>query len=706
MQPLDFDLLLHILQDCSGVSQEHLAEWLETDVATISRHMNRMSGWRKTKDLRQQWIVALNKCRESFGNNDELCCKEICRTLNYQYDIDANPYRKIFQERGFPAFAEALVSDAWFEKTREIPTAKNSKNVQIPTASVDDIRVATFQDLLSAGMTPIDIANCLVDNDIKLYRSVFQDRGITEQNEGTAIQWAEYLSSYPMSFQYLVNVKNEIVGNFSFVSITDEMLEKYMDGLIFEENFIPSATRDLFSSGADHILFLLNLSVNDEYATAKNNLLLRRMFLQQLISFAENDAIFFKKIVTNVYKSSQESFYKQWGFSFVKPNVLSGNIYELNMLPYPKALCKRLKTNINLSDLGERLRKSYEQNNAVTVTLDSLRRQTTYSDSYLKEKENQELRTHLKEYEERERDNQQILTLLTQIQEDTRLIPNMDRKLDYLTKITLEQICDEKRKLQNVLTAVKGNTAKQEAELVKFFDGVTEKLNGSLTMQSKNVVETEKAYLKSLFGTYWEQLDNYTKTSLLSSRVFLSNCIDSSQDDLDYSGVVIAVTSALENELKKYFFKGYKGYLQDRFGLPQGSDKKQWPVAMLREINDKETNRVGYTPKKEFSLGMLYHILSGSEEERCTLNEYLYNILAEPWRAQGAQAFLAAETGKSFLSRCEDIRKEYRNRAAHAEPIYRVPAMDCCTAVMGRKEASEYLGEIHGLLYDLSRMLK
>ena len=365
MQPLNFDLLLHVLQDCTGINQAQLAEWLDSDVATISRHMKGKSGWQKTDDLCKRWITAFNKCCKSFGNNDELCCKEICKELNFQFGVDAEPYRHIFKESGFSAFTEALVSDAWFGRTREIPTEKPAKNIQMHTASISEIRVATFQDLLIAGMTPVDIANRLVDNDIKLYRSAFQDRGITEQNEGTAIQWAEYLSSYPMSFQYLVNVKNEIVGNFSFVSITDEMLDNYMNGLIFEESFIPSATRDLFSSGTDHILFLLNLSVNDEYATAKNNLLLRRMFLQQLISFAENDAIFFKKIVTNVYKSSQESFYKQWGFSFVKPNILSGNIYELDMLPYPKTLCERLKTNIKLSDLGERLRKSYEQSNTL-----------------------------------------------------------------------------------------------------------------------------------------------------------------------------------------------------------------------------------------------------------------------------------------------------------------------------------------------------
>jgi len=364
MQQLNLDLLLHILQDCSGASIERLAEWLQIDAATISRHMNNKSKWRRTADLRTRWAKAFQEFRKIMANNDDLCYREICRELQFKYLIDPAPYCSAYDQNGYDAFVDTLISAAWREIGKE-SARENVGNIQVSPALVNDVKYASFQDLLSAGMTPIDIANRLVDNDLKLYRSVFQDRGITAQNEGTAIQWAEYLSSYPMSFQYLVNSKNEIVGNFSFVSITDEMLDMYFRGLLFEKGFIPSVTRDLFSSGSDHILFLLNLSVNDEYSTAKSNLLLRKAFLQQLISFAENDDIFFKKIVTNVYKSSQESFYKQWGFSFVKPNALSGNVYELDMLPYPKALYEHLKANANLSGLVERLKENYERKNTL-----------------------------------------------------------------------------------------------------------------------------------------------------------------------------------------------------------------------------------------------------------------------------------------------------------------------------------------------------
>jgi len=130
MNTINLDVLLHTLQYSTGASEEHLAEWLDIDVATISRHMNKKSGWRKSKDLRQQWIGALNRCRESFGNNDDLCCKEICRALNFQYEIEPEPYRQLFYQGGFSAFAEALVSDAWYERTREVLLSENEKPKQ------------------------------------------------------------------------------------------------------------------------------------------------------------------------------------------------------------------------------------------------------------------------------------------------------------------------------------------------------------------------------------------------------------------------------------------------------------------------------------------------------------------------------------------------------------------------------------------------
>ena len=105
-------------------------------------------------------------------------------------------------------------------------------------------------------------------------------------------------------------------------------------------------------------MFLLNLSVNDEYSTPKNNNVLRKMFLEELLSLAENEVLFCK-IITNVYKASQEAFFKQWGFHFVKDHPLSGKIYELDLIPYPETLYHHLSKHSYLSDINEQLREFY-----------------------------------------------------------------------------------------------------------------------------------------------------------------------------------------------------------------------------------------------------------------------------------------------------------------------------------------------------------
>ncbi len=222
-----------------------------------------------------------------------------------------------------------------------------------------DATPVQYQELLDMGYTPFSIAESLVKNDMKLYGPDFRGKGITPQNEGSSSQWAEYLSSVPETFQYLVDADGEIVGNFSFLSISSMQEEAYLNGDLFEQAFSPSNTRDLFSAGKEHIMFLLNLSVNDEYSTPKNNNKLRKMFLEELISLAENE-VMFCKIITNVYKSSQEAFYKQWGFRFVKDHPLSGRVYELNLLPYPQALYDHLSKNSMLSDANEQLKNFYQ----------------------------------------------------------------------------------------------------------------------------------------------------------------------------------------------------------------------------------------------------------------------------------------------------------------------------------------------------------
>ncbi len=226
--------------------------------------------------------------------------------------------------------------------------------------STKEVSTAHYQDLLNMGYTPLSIAEALVANDKKLYGYRFQGSGIDPQNEGDPSQWAEYICGFPEAFQYLVNSEGAIVGDFSFVSITKAQEEAYLRGQYFEELFSPAETRDLFSAGKEHIMFLLNMSVNDEYSTPRNNSKIRKMFLEEILSLAE-EGVLFSKIVTNVFKPSQESFYKQWGFRFVESHPLSGRVYELQMRPYPEKLYKHLMETPDYTEVNERLKAYYEK---------------------------------------------------------------------------------------------------------------------------------------------------------------------------------------------------------------------------------------------------------------------------------------------------------------------------------------------------------
>jgi len=221
-----------------------------------------------------------------------------------------------------------------------------------------EVKPASYFDLRKLGYSNIDIATSLINNDIKLYGDYFRGKNVPLEYEGTPEQWAEYLSSVPESFKYVINDKNEIVGNFSFVSITDEQELEFKNGKFIEYYFNPALTRDLFCAGNDHILFLLNLSLNEEYSTIKNNTLLRKMFLEQLLLFAQEDVLF-KKIIVNVFKQSHEAFFKEWGFKFIGENANTGKIYELNLIPYPEQLYQQLNRNRHFQDVNEKLKALY-----------------------------------------------------------------------------------------------------------------------------------------------------------------------------------------------------------------------------------------------------------------------------------------------------------------------------------------------------------
>lgn len=232
----------------------------------------------------------------------------------------------------------------------------------------------------------------------------------------------------------------------------------------------------------------------------------------------------------------------------------------------------------------------------------------------------------------------------------------------------------------------------------EFINNVASEI-ANIACKDATSVDYEEAQLKGMFGDSWYLLDEYTRRSLISAKVFASNCRKSSYKTLDYSGIIISATSALENELKLRFFIGYQDYLYKKVGKPS-ADK--WPQSMLF------TKRNGQIVKNTvFTMGSLSYIFDCIDADKESLQNYLQMILSSEYKDKGMSVFLTRNpNGKSFIDRCEDVRNNYRNAAAHTEPVSIEKAEACCVDVIGQQAVSNQIGKVQGLLFDLVRITK
>ena len=82
------------------------------------------------------------------------------------------------------------------------------------------------------------------------------------------------------------------------------------------------------------------------------------------------------------------------------------------------------------------------------------------------------------------------------------------------------------------------------------------------------------------------------------------------------------------------------------------------------------------------------------------LREYLKTIMPKNHSGLNINAFIGG--GKnSIINRCEIIRENYRNNAAHTNRIDRFTAENCCNDIIGPEEASANFNAIQGVLFEI-----
>lgn len=188
--------------------------------------------------------------------------------------------------------------------------------------------------------------------------------------------------------------------------------------------------------------------------------------------------------------------------------------------------------------------------------------------------------------------------------------------------------------------------------------------------------ELEKRKLIASLGEIaWAKLDEASKSFLISAKVMFNNLI-LLDDSLDYSGVCLLVTKALEVEMNNRFCKQYLEYLYEC----HRDNYSEYPTPLL---GPKGTP----LPLDKFTMGSYAFILCLSKKwedtemqlrtnKKCLL-EYTSKCIFKDMSSKDIENKLML-----FANKIEEIRLRFRNPAAHTNMIRRCDAEKCFSIVL------------------------
>ena len=219
----------------------------------------------------------------------------------------------------------------------------------------------------------------------------------------------------------------------------------------------------------------------------------------------------------------------------------------------------------------------------------------------------------------------------------------------------------------------------EERIIHAFSEECAERIIGEIDARGTNrEYNTELQKLILSFGEEaWNKMEESSRTFLVSSKVIFNNLIGL-QDIVDYSGVCLLVTKALEVEMGKRFCKNFLAYLKTKY--PGKSNFVKFPTSLL--------DRYGKPIKpKHFTLGTVAYVLCYleandiTEEQSQNNKEKLVEYVRE-------KLFVGKTDDEIFVllndyaESVEEVKNDYRNPSAHTNELRRVDAEQCFALVI------------------------
>ena len=265
----------------------------------------------------------------------------------------------------------------------------------------------------------------------------------------------------------------------------------------------------------------------------------------------------------------------------------------------------------------------------------------------------------------------------TRITEETREISrNIEKKLDELIK-NMRNIMDtlqsfSSRQLEN---------ASSEEEIENILKSFTDEYIRTITeyweeKSSNDEYNKERRKLEiSLGENAWNKMAEKSQNFLITSKVMYNDFL-MINDMVDYSGICILVSKALEEEIFRRFFTDFIEYLSEKYG----NDYSKYHTALTY-------NRINTLYENQFTMGNIAYVFCYKESKYDTDAEKKNNekVLMDYCEER---IFLNKNKNEikkllnEYANNIEKIREDFRNPSAHRNKIQRINAEECFNLVL------------------------
>ena len=180
------------------------------------------------------------------------------------------------------------------------------------------------------------------------------------------------------------------------------------------------------------------------------------------------------------------------------------------------------------------------------------------------------------------------------------------------------------------------------------------------------------------FGNQWDKLNDISQDFLVTAEVLFTD-MSSSDMPLDYSGVCILVTKAMELELKIRFYDAFKDYQEGRF--PRQYEKWHYTFYRMDERKDG-TRRIILIDENQFTLGSIPQVFclyqpKGIDDETFALGKQrIEEFMVDKLSVECDKNAIWKDL-KEIGSSVNRIKNNYRNPAAHIRPLDKTDAQKC-----------------------------